>query len=162
MQTRAKISRACLKTLQPRSKTERSTIAAMPGHPISHEDTSAFMDSYRWAKRPLIVLAPGSDAALVRAQRVALGQDKHELLTRDMVWIEVLGNDVTINGIPVAGVRAEDLRRRYAIAKKDSRVLLVGKDGGVKLRRTGPISADELFATIDAMPMRRREIKTVD
>ena len=132
----------------------------MPEHPISHEDTSSFMDSYRWQKRPLIVLAPHPDAALVRAQRLALGRDRHERLTHDMVWIEVLGSEVTINGTPVAGVRAADLRRRYGIAHEDVWVLLVGKDGGVKLRRSEPISADELFATIDAMPMRRREIRS--
>jgi hypothetical protein len=37
-------------------------------------------------------------------------------------------------------------------------VRLVGKDGGVKLDQSGPISAQALFALIDAMPMRKAEI----
>jgi hypothetical protein len=132
----------------------------MPENPTSREDTSSFMDGYRWEKRPLIVLAPRSDTALVRAQRLVLDREKNELLSRDMVWIEVLGNDVIVNDISVPAIQAADIRHRYGIAEHDACVLLVGKDGGVKRRRPEPIGADELFATIDAMPMRRREIRT--
>jgi len=36
-------------------------------------------------------------------------------------------------------------------------VVLIGKDGGEKLRSAQPITAERLFATIDAMPMRQSE-----
>jgi hypothetical protein len=38
-------------------------------------------------------------------------------------------------------------------------VVLIGKDGGEKLRRATPLSPDELFAIVDAMPMRRAEMR---
>jgi hypothetical protein len=38
-------------------------------------------------------------------------------------------------------------------------VLLVGKDGGVKLSSSSPLSASTLFGTIDAMPMRIDEMR---
>jgi hypothetical protein len=38
-------------------------------------------------------------------------------------------------------------------------VLLVGKDGGVKLRREQPVAASEIVALIDTMPMRRQEMR---
>jgi len=34
---------------------------------------------------------------------------------------------------------------------------LIGRDGGVKLERARPVPVDELFAVIDAMPMRQAE-----
>ncbi len=37
------------------------------------------------------------------------------------------------------------------------KVLLIGKDGGVKLRTQTPVTPLELYQLIDAMPMRRRE-----
>jgi hypothetical protein len=37
--------------------------------------------------------------------------------------------------------------------------VLIGKDGGVKLRQTKPITSALLFATIDAMPMRQQEMR---
>ena len=49
-------------------------------------------------------------------------------------------------------------RLRAALAVDGFEVLLVGKDGGVKLRQETPLSVDDLFATIDAMPMRQREM----
>lgn len=36
-------------------------------------------------------------------------------------------------------------------------VVLIGKDGGEKLRRNTLLSSKELFAIVDAMPMRRAE-----
>lgn len=39
-------------------------------------------------------------------------------------------------------------------------VVLIGKDGGEKLRRTTPLPPEELFAVVDAMPMRRAEMRS--
>lgn len=39
-------------------------------------------------------------------------------------------------------------------------IRLVGKDGGVKLRRGAPVPLEEIFALVDAMPKRRVEIGT--
>lgn len=39
-------------------------------------------------------------------------------------------------------------------------VTLIGKDGGEKLRRSTPLTPAELFAIVDAMPMRRAEMKS--
>ena len=37
--------------------------------------------------------------------------------------------------------------------------MLVGKDGTVKHRSGEPVEPDELYALIDEMPMRRREMR---
>ena len=37
--------------------------------------------------------------------------------------------------------------------------LLIGKDGGEKLRSDSLVNADRLFSVIDAMPMRKNEMK---
>lgn len=55
--------------------------------------------------------------------------------------------------------RSPEARERYGVAASEYAVILVGRDGGEKLRRASPISAEELFATIDEMPMRRRELR---
>ena len=48
--------------------------------------------------------------------------------------------------------------RRYH-AEEGTTFYLIGKDGTIKLARRGCPSSRELFATIDAMPMRREEIR---
>ena len=58
-----------------------------------------------------------------------------------------------------AGISDRDLRVEYLTGADEFAVVLIGRDGGEKLRRASPISAEELFATIDEMPMRRRELR---
>lgn len=42
---------------------------------------------------------------------------------------------------------------------QDFTLILIGRDGGEKYRSNKFVKAEELFAIIDAMPMRRAEIK---
>ena len=57
------------------------------------------------------------------------------------------------------GAEAAALRRRLDLPATRFRAVLVGKDGGAKLASDAPIPPQKLFATIDAMPMRRDEMR---
>ncbi len=54
---------------------------------------------------------------------------------------------------------ADAVRARFGVAAQDFLVVLIGKDGGEKRRFTKPPAPDEIFSTIDAMPMRRSEMR---
>jgi hypothetical protein len=73
---------------------------------------------------------------------------------RDLILIKVTGD--TVRG---ASDRAADLRRRFGVRAGAFRVVLIGKDGGVKIEAAAPLPARRLFETIDAMPMRRDEMR---
>ena len=45
------------------------------------------------------------------------------------------------------------------IVADDLHQLLIGLDGGIKLRQNSILTKEKLFAIIDGMPMRRRELK---
>lgn len=49
--------------------------------------------------------------------------------------------------------------RLEATETPDFHLLLIGKDGGDKLESKEPVPKDRLFDTIDAMPMRLREMR---
>lgn len=49
------------------------------------------------------------------------------------------------------------LRREADIKKGSFKVVLVGKDGGIKLRGDTVVSNADMFDVIDRMPMRRIE-----
>lgn len=61
-----------------------------------------------------------------------------------------------------AGLIERDLHLVTREGSPDFRIRLVGKDGGVKLDSAKPVSCDELFKLIDAMPMRRAEARRMD
>lgn len=58
-----------------------------------------------------------------------------------------------------AGDGAEGRRQALGVGEGPFAAVLVGKDGTVKLRSDEPVPAEELFDLVDAMPMRRREMR---
>jgi hypothetical protein len=67
-------------------------------------------------------------------------------------------HDVVVQDIAPDAARSE--RPELGVASQASfLVLLVGKDGGVKLRRGTPLATAEINALIDTMPMRQNEMK---
>ena len=66
--------------------------------------------------------------------------------------------DVVVQDVAPEAARCE--RPELGVAMQTAfEVLLVGKDGGVKLRREKPVAASEITALIDTMPMRRNEMR---
>jgi hypothetical protein len=116
------------------------------------------MNDYLWSNRPLLVFAPEPDHPIVAAQRLELSGRDGNFHERDMVYIEVVAGNVSIDGQPAPGLDASELQGRYRLNAGQAAALLVGKDGGVKLRSSEALDAAALFDTIDAMPMRQREM----
>lgn len=107
-------------------------VAALPVTPVETDTLRAL----RWQARPVLVLGP---QAQVWDQIAALQAQAAALADRDVVLLtDGPGADALDTG---AGFR----------------VLLIGKDGGVKLDQSDPVTADRIIALIDSMPMRRRE-----
>ena len=103
-----------------------------------------------WNKRVLLIAAPDNrDPALAR-QRHILARWQAGAAERDLGVVEVVGG-----GVSGASDSAAALRRRFALPSDRFTVVLIGKDGGVKLRQRLPLPATRLEETIDAMPMRR-------
>ena len=58
-----------------------------------------------------------------------------------------------------AGLVDRDFVVRTVFDSRAFSVVLIGKDGGEKLRRDSFLTTRDLFAIVDAMPMRRAEMK---
>lgn len=118
------------------------------------------LGSVRWSYRPLLIFTPAGDDPRLSRQTTMLADDSAALAERRMaVYIVEADRVFTTFGAPAPEAEARALRRRFRIPDDGFRVVLIGLDGGEKLRREMPITTEELFATIDSMPMRRRELK---
>ncbi len=53
----------------------------------------------------------------------------------------------------------KNILKKYGISSPQFTFLLIGKDGGTRLRSSKPISSEQLFNLIDSMPMRKDEMK---
>ena len=117
------------------------------------------LETWAWNYRPLIVVSPRENNARLAEQRAHLMDLKDELQERDLVLVELVGDAVRIVSGPDLDIDAGRLRNRLGTAGSRFEVVLVGKDTGIKLRSADPVSAADLFGLIDAMPMRRQEMK---
>ncbi len=98
----------------------------------------------------LLVTAPDAADAAAADQRRIFAAMSESSDDRDLVLVEVLGTAVRGASDGAAG-----LRRAYHLPVDRFTVILIGKDGGEKLRAQAPLSFATLSRTIDAMPMRR-------
>lgn len=117
------------------------------------------IDAWAWNYRPLIVIAPAEEDALMAAQRKTLSAQQEALRERDVVIVELVGGRVRIVSGPDVEIDARQLKNRLGTVGDKFEVVLVGKDTGIKLRSDEPVAAADLFGLIDGMPMRQREMK---
>ena len=103
----------------------------------------------KWERRVLIVSAPTAEDPALAEQRRILAAWKTSADARDLILVEVVSDTVRGASDPAAA-----LRRKYNLPSTFT-AILIGKDGGEKLRSAKPFPAAALEATIDAMPMRK-------
>jgi hypothetical protein len=110
----------------------------------------ATVAAMRWERRVLLLVAPRGDDAGLAAQRQALAGWDAGARDRDLAVVTIVGDRVS-----GADDGAAALRKRYRLPAGRFVAILIGKDGGEKLRSEKPIPSESLAGTIDAMPMRR-------
>ena len=111
--------------------------------------------------RPLVVVAPGAPdpMALTLARELSRPPIRSALAERQVVVFTVLAGRGEREGVALDPAATAALLAGLGLrADGPAAALLVGKDGGVKLRR-GRLSIAELLAAIDRMPMRRQEMR---
>ena len=105
------------------------------------------LDDFLWVNRPIVVLADSPDDPRFLEQLRLLEERLPDLKERDVVVI----TDTDPS-------QKTDLRQ--ALRPRGFMLVLIGKDGGIKLRKPSPWSVREISRVIDKMPMRRQEIRT--
>ncbi|WP_182888403.1 DUF4174 domain-containing protein [Hymenobacter rubripertinctus] len=134
------------------------TLPVLPAGPAQAQTAPAAslasrVKAARWRQRVLLICAPTATDARLLKQRALLQPARAGLTERDLL----------VRELPWASLPAADRNylRQLGGSPDAFRVLLLGKDGGVKRRDTAPVAPAALFATIDGMFMRRQEMKRV-
>lgn len=118
------------------------------------------LEDYQWNNRILLVFSPNSiHTGLTRTMKM-VQNNPDGFNERDLKVFQVLGNIGNSSGeIVLQSDDANTMRDRFEVGKNEFRVILIGKDGTEKMRSDEAISIEYLFEEIDAMPMRRLEMK---
>lgn len=106
------------------------------------------LEKYRGKNRLLLIFAPAPQDPHYLEQRRLLEGSETERDERALLVLEFFED----------GAQAT-VRKRFEVAPRMFTAVLIGKDGSEKERFTAPVNPAELFALINRMPMRRRELR---
>jgi len=106
----------------------------------------ATLDDFLWVARPVVIFADTPADPRFQQQIDMLRQDEAALAARDVV---VLTDTDPAAKSPI----------RKKLRPRGFQMVLVDKDGGVKLRKPSPRTVREISRTIDQTPMRLQEVE---
>jgi len=121
----------------------------------------AQLNQHQWENRILLLFTETSEDSLLIQQITHLEEDGLGLEDRDLVICQIYkSTGIAPNGKLLFAREVDQLRTEYKVSDSDSITILIGKDGGEKLRKTNKLLLREvLYQTIDSMPMRRAEMR---
>lgn len=115
------------------------------------------LGKHEWKDRVFIIASKKAEE--LNSQTKILQKDKDGLKKRKLKVYKVLPIKYSEGLENQNWIDDQLFYEKVKRKKNDFEVILIGLDGGVKLRQTEMISLKKLFTLIDGMPMRRREIK---
>ena len=141
-------------------------LAVLPTLSLGPVESRTTLSSLRHDYRPLLVFAASESE-----QRRMLAGHAAEMRERQMVLVPIVPRKVADAGSGDDGLPEELIvrltaseevaaERRFHIGDGEFTVILIGKDGGEKLRSRSPVGMERLIEVIDAMPMRQKEARS--
>ena len=121
---------------------------------------SVDLSVFQWKNRLLFLFAPSPSHPQFDELHRSLAAQNAEVLDRDLVIFEILESaPSSVNSDFVDAEAAQFLRKKFNVQEGTFNVILVGKDGGIKLRSQDQTNLNDIFSLIDAMPMRQEEMR---
>jgi NADH dehydrogenase [ubiquinone] 1 alpha subcomplex assembly factor 1 len=117
------------------------------------------LTQYQWKKRVLVLSAATKDDKNLRQQQHELASAPQEFADRDMALVTLLDNaGSTADTQELTNEETAMARVALGIGPDSFALRLIGKDGAVNLSGETATSMTEIYALIDTMPMRQREM----
>ena len=134
-------------------------MSSASSHATAQQQGLTTLNQLRNQSRALLVFAPRPDDPQMGIQLRILNEHAAAAHERQIVPIALPFQSPSPSELQLSDGDAEAARRRFHVNPEDFAAILLGKDGGEKLRSSKPVSMHKLDATIDAMPMRQDEVR---
>ena len=107
------------------------------------------LNKYLWEKRIILIFSKHKDISLFKEQKNQFSNLQDEANERDLVFIEIFKDK---------NAKYESLQDKFNPNSSDFKIILIGKDGGIKLNSSTVVTHEKIFSLIDSMPMRQMEM----
>jgi len=116
------------------------------------------LSPYKWENRVLLIFSESQEQ--ITEQKKKWFVDREGMDDRDLVIFEFNNrHGKSPDHVMLKAKQVNWFYEHYNFKNAEFKVVLIGKDGSVKLQTDDYLSTKKLFSTIDAMPMRQREMK---
>ena len=131
-------------------------LAAGPADAQSKAD----LEQYQWENRLVLIFAPSDQDGVYQQLKEQLQTSARELVDRDLLVFHLFAEGKgRVNEALISEGSVRSLYQEYDIRDESLTVVLIGKDGGEKLRQVDGFDVQSIIDRIDAMPMRQREMR---
>jgi len=127
----------------------------------SYSENSVAQDfsTHKWENRLVLILTDNTDNEKYLNQVQELKNEPDGIKERKIVVYHITPEKFKTGLSGEKWQKSETEYRRYKKTDSQPEIILLGLDGGVKLRAEEFLSTQKLFETIDAMPMRMQEMR---
>ncbi len=122
---------------------------------ISGQDLS----DHEWKNRIVLILADQPQNEALDRQLTLFKNEKNGMEERKLIVYSITPDQYKTGWQKKKWKKSEKLYSQYKKENAPFEVILLGLDGRVKLRQTEILPTQKLFSVIDAMPMRRNELR---
>ena len=120
--------------------------------------SSQSLSEYQWENRLVIIFTETKNSKDLREQLKELEGDIKGLEDRKVVILHALPKKQKKLLPEESDFQDSELYKKKE-SKTDFEVILIGLDGGVKLRQNDILKTEKLYGLIDSMPMRQAEMR---
>jgi hypothetical protein len=118
------------------------------------------LSQFQWKNRLILIFSTHEDELLSNSLQTELVNQKVEVSERHLVVFRIFETGPSFMDSTQIDFRtSEAIRQQLDVVPEEITCILVGKDGGVKLRRPFPVKLNDIFTLIDSMPMRQEEMR---
>ena len=118
------------------------------------------IEDYRWENRLLLIFSPTITNTQFDDMYKAIQRSQPEVDDRDLkIMYLIEKGQSSVEGENINVETANAIREKYVVRDGNVSVILIGKDGGEKLRQRSDFNLNEIFKRIDQMPMRKAELE---
>ena len=125
---------------------------------ISTTTMAQNLDAYKWENRILLLKVSDFSSGELKEQLKTLQHHPVELRNRDIL-IFIVTDDAVLDTLKrKTALKSRQIIEAYGL-KDFQGLILIGKDGGVKMKESFVVNPKVIFSLIDSMPMRQAEMK---
>lgn len=130
---------------------------------LSIESYSQNLENHKWNNRVLIVKTKNIKSEIYLNQLKEFQNSKDQLKERKLIIYKINNDEFSsINYITdktIYGKVSKKISKKILNENQNFELVLIGLDGNIKLKRNEILTKEALFSIIDAMPMRKYNLK---